>query len=255
MISLTYVLRKFFYKVTKNGFRLVLLYFVVSVFVASVGFAYLESRSFSDSVYWAIVTLTTVGYGDITPVTFAGRMFSLFVMILGIGTIAIFAGTLATYLIGIQAVIEERRVKMMKDILLLCGYNEKIKNFLKEIDVKSRNVVCIAPLTERPGDLPEKIVFISGEPFVDKNLIKANIKNVLEAIISLEHDQDAILTVLTIESLKKDVITICNVTKEANLKHLCRLGVDKAFCDETVGGQIFAALYQNEDFYERLKSA
>jgi len=254
MIALTYMLKKFFYKVTKNGFRLVLLYFVVSVFIAVIGFTYFEGRSFSESLYWAIVTLTTVGYGDITPVTFAGRMFSLFVMILGIGTIAIFAGTLATYLIGIQAVIEERRVKMMKNILLLCGYNEKIKNFLKEIDVGSRSIVCIAPLEERPGNLPENIVFISGEPFLDENLIKANIENASEAIISLEQDQDAILTVLTIESLNKDIVTICNVIREANLKHLYRLGVDKAFCDETVGGQIFAALYQNEDFYERLKS-
>jgi voltage-gated potassium channel len=253
MIVIFYILKKFFYKATKSGFLFVLLYFIVSVLIAATGFAYLEKRSFLDSFYWAIVTLTTVGYGDVTPVTFAGRIFSLLIMVLGIGTIAIFAGTIATYLIGLQTVIEERRVKMMKNILLICGYNEKIKNFLKEIDVKSKNIVCIAPLAERPTDLPENIAFISGEPFLDENLKKANVEHVSEAIISLEHDQDAILTVLTIESLNKDVITICNVIRETNLKHLYRLGVDKVFCDETVGGQIFAALYQDEDFYERLK--
>ena len=141
----------------------------------------------------------------------------------------------------------------MKKILLICGYNEKIKNFLKEIDIQAKVIVCIAPLHERPIDLPENIAFISGEPYLDENLKKANIEHVSEAIISLEKDQDAILTVLTIENINKDIITICNVISEANLKHLTRLGVDKVFCDELVGGQIFAALYLGEEYYEQPK--
>ena len=142
---------------------------------------------------------------------------------------------------------------MMKNILLICGYNEKIKNFLKEIDIESKDIVCIAPLTERPIDLPENIAFISGEPYLDEVLRRGNIEAVSEAIISLDRDQDAILTVLTIENINKEIITICNVVSEANLKHLTRLGVDKVFCDELVGGQIFAALYLGEDFYEQQK--
>lgn len=242
-------LKTFFQKFAKSGFLFVVLYFVISVLIATTGFALLEKRSILDSFYWAIVTLTTVGYGDVTPTTVAGKIFSLFVMILGIGTIAIFAGIIATYLIGLQTLIEERRVKRMKKILLICGYNEKIKNFLKEIDIKSKDVVCIAPLPERPIDLPENIVFISGEPYLDEVLRRANIEEVSEAIISLDRDQDAILTVLTIENINQEIITICNVISEANLKHLTRLGVDKVFCDELVGGQIFAALYLGEDYY------
>ncbi|MFX1466520.1 MAG: potassium channel family protein [Promethearchaeota archaeon] len=45
--------------------------------IASIGFALIEKRSLLDSLYWAIVTLTTVGYGDITPVTFAGQIFAV----------------------------------------------------------------------------------------------------------------------------------------------------------------------------------
>lgn len=247
--SLKFLIKRF----TKSGFLYVFLYFIVSVLIATTGFAILEKRSLLDSFYWAIVTLTTVGYGDVTPVTAAGKIFSLFIMILGIGTIAIFAGIIAMYLIGLQALIEERRVKRMKKIMLICGYNEKIKNFLKEIDIESKDIVCIAPLAERPIDLPEKIVFISGEPYLDEVLRRANIEEVSEAVISLDRDQDAILTVLTIENINKEIITICNVIGEANLKHLTRLGVDKVFCDELVGGQIFAALYLGEDYYQQTK--
>jgi voltage-gated potassium channel len=233
----------------------VFIYFIVSVLIATIGFAILEKRSLLNSFYWAIITLTTIGYGDVTPVTVAGKIFSLVIALLGIGTIAIFAGIIATYLIGLQAILEERRVKRMKDILLICGYNEKIKNFLKEIDIKTKDIVCLAPLAERPVDLPENIVYISGEPYLDENLKRANIANCKEAIISLEKDQDAILTVLTIENFNKEIITICNVVRETNLQHLTKLGVDKVFCDELVGGQIFAALYLGEDYYAKGRDA
>jgi voltage-gated potassium channel len=228
---------------------------VVTVSVATIGFALLEGRSLAESFYWAVITLTTVGYGDITPVTPAGRIFVVFVSILGIGMVAIFAGTFASYLIGIKTEKEMKRLRKMTDIILICGYNEKIKNFLKEIEVESKNMVCIAPLEERPEDLPESIVFISGKSYEDKYLLKAKIFEVAEAIISLDHDQDAILTALAIGGLNRKTEIICNVIKEENVKHLYKIGVKKVLCDETVGGQMLASMHKDEATFDILHHA
>lgn len=242
-------------KFAKTDFFKAFIYIVIAVSVATIGFSYLEGRSLADSIYWAIITLTTIGYGDITPVTFAGRIFSLVIALLGIGVIAIFAGMFATYLIGIQTEREMRRIKKMTDIVLICGYNEKIKNFLKEIDIGSKNMVCITSLEERPEDLPESIVFISGKPYEDKTLLKAKIFDVTEAIISLDHDQDAILTALAIGGLNRKTGIICNVIKEENVKHLYKIGVQKVLCDETVGGQMLASMFKEEATFEILHQA
>ncbi len=247
-------LKKAFRKFAKSDFFKAFIYIVIAVLVATIGFSYLEGRSLADSFYWAVITLTTVGYGDITPATFAGRFFVVFVSILGIGMVAIFAGTFASYLIGIQT-DNLRRLKKMTDIVLICGYNEKIKNFLKEIDVGSKNMVCITPLEERPEDLPESIVFISGKPYEDKTLLKAKIFEVTEAIISLDHDQDAILTALAIGGLNRKTGIICNVIKEENVKHLYKIGVQKVLCDETVGGQMLASMFKDEATFEILHQA
>ena len=242
-------------KFTKTDFFKAFIYIIIAVSVATIGFSYLEGRSLADSFYWAVITLTTVGYGDITTATSAGRIFVVFVSILGIGMVAIFAGTFASYLIGIQTDREMKRLAKMTDIVLICGYNEKIKNFLKEIDVGSKNMVCITPLEERPEDLPDSIVFISGKPYEDKTLLKAKIFDATEAIISLDHDQDAILTALAIGGLNRKTRIICNVIKEENVKHLYKIGVQKVLCDETVGGQMLASMFKDEATFEILHQA
>jgi voltage-gated potassium channel len=256
MMTIVYhYLRKTFRKLIKTDLFKALVYIAVAVTIATVGFSYLEGRSLADSFYWAIITLTTIGYGDITPLTLAGRLFSVLVALLGIGTIAIFAGMFATYLIGLKTSREERRLKKMKDIVLICGYNEKIKNFLKEIDVKSKDIVCVAPLDERPEDLPDSIVFISGKPYEDQILMRAKIFDASHAVISLGTDQDAILTALAIGGLNRKTMIICNVIKEENVKHLYKIGVQKVLCDETIGGQMLASLFKEEATFEVLSRA
>ena len=75
---------------------------VILIVVSAILMYYLESdaqpeefRSVADSIWWSVVTLTTVGYGDVTPATFGGRLLAIVIMLLGIGTVAIPAGLLA----------------------------------------------------------------------------------------------------------------------------------------------------------------
>ena len=66
--------------------RLYLFIFAALLFVGSLGFMYLENLSFVDSIYFAIVTMATVGYGDIHPQSNAGKIFALILIFGGVGT-------------------------------------------------------------------------------------------------------------------------------------------------------------------------
>jgi len=85
--------------VTTNGFHHVIVFTVFLVLLASVGILHFEPRvsSFGDAVWWSIVTLSTVGYGDIAPTTLGGRLIGASLMIVGIGLLATLTGTVATY--------------------------------------------------------------------------------------------------------------------------------------------------------------
>lgn len=80
-----------------NGFIYVLYCSVILIFTSSCIMSYLEKQSFWDSLWWSIVTCTTLGYGDIAPTTSIGRIVAVILMVFGIGFIGMLTGTITTY--------------------------------------------------------------------------------------------------------------------------------------------------------------
>ena len=92
----------------------------ILIFLSAAGIYFFEneaqSKLFSsifDSLWWAIVTLTTVGYGDVFPVTLGGKIFTFFVLIIGVGIVTLPAGIMATALTKART-IEEAEVQKEK---------------------------------------------------------------------------------------------------------------------------------------------
>ena len=68
--------------------------------ISSVAISYFENMSLIESIWWSFVTATTVGYGDISPVSLGGRIIASMLMLVGIGTIGMLTGTIATYFLN-----------------------------------------------------------------------------------------------------------------------------------------------------------
>lgn len=80
-----------------NGFIYILATAGILIVCSSIAMSILEGKSFADALWWSIVTTTTVGYGDISPTTPAGRIIAIVLMIFGIGLISMLTGTITTY--------------------------------------------------------------------------------------------------------------------------------------------------------------
>lgn len=80
-----------------NGFIYVLYSAGALILLSSFAISFLENKTFGDALWWSIVTTTTVGYGDISPATPAGRVIAVILMIFGIGLIGMLTGTITTY--------------------------------------------------------------------------------------------------------------------------------------------------------------
>lgn len=190
-----------------------------------------------DALWWSIVTMTTVGYGDITPLTTGGRIIGAIVMFFGISLLGMFTASLAGILVNsrIKADKGMKSYKFKKHIII-CEYNRRAENILSEIRARRENagipVVLIAELEEKPVD-DDELYFIRGEA-TENNLQRANLKEASTVIIlgnesqnEVDRDARVVLTTLAVESINPDVYSIVELADEKNVKHCERARADE----------------------------
>lgn len=211
----------------------VALIIIFVIFAGSTAFVYFEKDAkFIDALWWSVVTLTTVGYGDISPSTIGGRAVGMGVMFLGIGFLGVLTATIATFFIE-NKFQENRGMKSISatDHFIICGWNFRGDEIVEELraDPKSSSIslVVIADITEKPVDDPD-LHFIRGE-VNQKILKKAKLEQAQVVIIlsddhldSYARDAKTILNTLTIKNMNPSVYTCVELMDSKNVEH-CRM--------------------------------
>lgn len=223
-------LKKFVALIQQEKLPRVLIILAVVVLSGSLFFLCFEKGlTFSDALWWSFVTVTTVGYGDISPITPGGRIVGIVMMLTGIGFLGILTAGIASIFIE-EKIMENKGMKSVdaKDHFILCGWNFRGHQVLEELraDPKCRDIplVVIADISEKPLDDPQ-LCFIRGE--VDTDALKKACLDHAKVVIVLSDDtldayaRDAksILNVLTVKSLNPEVYTCVELMDHANLDH------------------------------------
>ena len=187
-------------------------------------------KSLSDAIYLVVITMTTVGYGDITPVTKEGRVLS---MILGAGGLFIFSTSIATISAGFFNYVQMLKMGMisfkdMKDHIVLCGWNETAQVILENLKGIGRDVVVI---TEQEIQLPEWVRYKKGDFGREDILLDAGVEKAHMVIVLAEKnpgfsedsiDAKTILTGMQVRDLNKDAVLILEILLRENAKLIKR---------------------------------
>jgi voltage-gated potassium channel len=213
---------------------------VVVVVLGSVGFAVFEKdMALDDALWWSIVTLTTVGYGDIAPQTTGGRLVGAMVMVLGIGFLGLLTAGVAGLFIE-NRLMKHRGMHAVKvtDHLIICGWNFRGNDIVAELraDPKSRDLplVIVADIEEAPIQA-RAVHFVRGQVSAE-SMSKANLPAAQTVILLADdrlavHARDAqtILDTMTVKHICPDVYACVELMSSENLHH-CRM----ARADEVV---------------------
>ncbi len=148
-----------------------------------------QFSSLKDALWWSVVTLTTVGYGDKYPVTTIGRFFASVIMFMGVGIIALPAGIIGSALTEEFKNIKEGKVKLrkMKDHILILGWNSSAPRIIDELDKRgallNRKVVVLTPEEEVED---ERVIYKKGDPSREKELLDSGIEDAYMIVILSE---------------------------------------------------------------------
>lgn len=149
---------------------------------------------FDDALWWSIVTLATVGYGDISPVTHLGRLIAILTMVLGVGVLGTLAATLATALIELRDRARRGlRSWNMKEHLLVLGWNSKSAAALEDFRLDPRygemGIVVVADLPESPFE-DGSIRFVRGDATRKEVLTRASAAHASAAMVFADDPTD-----------------------------------------------------------------
>ncbi len=237
------IFRKFIHLLKKEYLGRLTIITLAIIIIGTFGLLILEKDknqnidSFGDALWWSLVTVTTVGYGDIYPITLGGRIIATVVMLFGIGFLGMFTATVASIFVE-RKLRQDRGLKPLKNLhdhIILCGWNYSASEVISEIhaDDKNKDIVIIANLNEKPID-EEHTYFIKGDP-ADINKLEmacfrtANVAIVLhdESTPGNSRDGQGILTVLAIKREQPGLYVCIQIIDENNVVHCNRAGADE----------------------------
>lgn len=224
------MLRQVISTIRREKIHRIAIFILLVIFLGSTAFAYFEEEvDFGDALWWSIVTMTTVGYGDIFPITTEGRIVGIGVMIMGIGFLGLLLATVAGVIVE-NRLLEGKGMKPTSATghFIICGWNFRGEKIVAELrsDSKSSSapIVVIAEIAEKPVD-DQNLHFIRGE-VNPETLKKANIESAQVAIVlsddSLDcyaRDAKTILNTMTIKNLCRDIYACVELTDPKNVDH------------------------------------
>ncbi len=250
MRSLFQFIRSMLLQLRREQYHIVVLMVLALTLLGGGIYARVEGLPLRDALWWTVVTMTTVGYGDISPHTVSGKIIGVFLMLTGIGFLGLLTATIASVF------VENRMMqyKGLNDIkaknhFVICGWNHQAEHIVSELlaDPKSRErpVVILADLEEHP--LPDmNVQFVRGA-VQDKTLDKAALPEADTVIILADEkvapayrDAKLVMDTLTIRTTCPRVYICAELTDAQNLEHARRAGANEIIIEGELRSHLIA---------------
>lgn len=224
------------------------LFAVLAVLVfGTLGFASVEGWEIFDSFYMTVITLSTVGFQEVHPLSDGGRLFAIMLIFMGVGVATAVLPRVAAKIIEKQLLwvfVPEtvtEKVSRLKGHTIICGYGRLAKVAANRLSKASHPLVIIDRDPHRADQATKDgHLVIIGEAGKEETLLMAGIKNASRVISILPHDADNLYVVLTVRELNPTIAVTSRAEDETGEKRLKQAGAGKIISPFVVGGQKIA---------------
>ena len=212
--------------------KIVLVALIALTAVGTVGFHYIEHWGWFDSFYMVVITLSTVGYQEVHPLSSAGRVFCIVLIVSGVALVFLMIGA------ATQALLEfelfkvfgkrrmERDIASLKDHYIICGAGRVGHSVAHELARKPCPFVIVESDEKSAADLDTKWLALVGDAASEKTLRDAGIERAAGLVAATTTDATNIYIVLTARGLNPGLKIIARATEERAERHLRTAGAD-----------------------------
>jgi len=226
---------------------IVVLLAVFLVGLGTTGYMVIEDWNVMDSVYMTVITLSTIGYGEVNPVSQTGRIFTLILIVMGVGFFLYVIGNVVQFLVEGRIRIVLGRHKLDKQIgqlnnhYIVCGYGRMGRAFCRYLIQKRLKFVVLEKNEDRiPIMNADHVLYIAREATIEENLQKAGIKRASNLIATLGTDADNVFLVLLAKGLNPDIYVVARASQNASKKPLDTAGADVVVSPFDIGARRMA---------------
>ena len=215
--------------------------------LGTVVFHHIEGWSILDSLYVTAQTVTTVGFGDLTPRTIGGRAFATVFMLVGVG-IVLYALTSA-----VQSIVQSemvatfgrrrlsRKMSKLRNHFIICGAGRVGSHLIRSLQGSDETFIVVESNAQKVSQLLDfGIAVLVRDATLEESLIEAGVENAKGLAACLPNDSDNVYVVLTARDLNPDIHIVARAAEEQAEAKLIRAGANRVVAPTIIGGHRMA---------------
>ncbi|KPJ61313.1 MAG: hypothetical protein AMJ46_02890 [Latescibacteria bacterium DG_63] len=216
---------------------------------SSVGYMLLEGFTLLEALYMVVITLSTVGYGEVRELSTGGRILTIGLIVGGVGTVGFAVGRLLDFMVERRVGGSARRRKMQKilselrDHFIICGFGRVGHQVAEEFQ---EHGVPFAVIDNNPEFIEElelsKIPHVAGEAADDEILEAAGIKRAKTLVAAVDSDAENVFITLTARVLNPSLFIVARASEPETETKLRKAGANRVVSPYVIGGRRMAAM-------------
>lgn len=222
------------------------IFLLLTMVIGTLGYMWTEKLNLFNSIWLAAVSILTIGYGDIKPVTLQGKIFTLIIIPIAIGIVTYILAQFASSIMDgnlareVKRKIMDKKINKLSHHIIICGYGRVGKQVVSQLQYEKIPFVIIEQKAEVLDSLPDNFFYCSGDAKEEQILMESGIEKASSIILTLPDDADNLFITLTAKGLNSSILTISRAENDHSEKLLYQAGVDKVVNTSNIGGKRMA---------------